>query len=293
MIKNFCFFSFHEIFRILSPFFSEIFCVCVPSVFYYKKVDFLNIFYLNKFGYKFFYNGIPQFFVIKNIKSINFKFFKGLEVVHQQIIVDEQEKIQPNVHLRPHIEMNRERTRTLVHHQQQVAVFLAITPLIYLKKKTAKNQLRFCRPKSKILSDGDSSSPFINSTTYNDSPAQNLSTKIEINSLSSPSSNSPLYLNSGSSVNTNNHFLPASTATHVIIKTFTKKSIQPVIKAFADEEDDMNGPQFKRAKLVSLSDHSNESKMNSDECKRLSKSLSSLYQLIEMNCFRTQSIGRN
>jgi hypothetical protein len=146
---------------------------------------------------------------------------------------------------------------------------------------------------SNILSDGDSSSPFINSATYNDSPAQNLSTKIEINSLSSPSSNSPLYLNSGSSVNTNNHFLPASTATHVTIKTFTKKSIQPVIKAFADEEDDMNGPQFRRAKLVSLSDHSNESKMNSDERKRLSKSLSSLYQLIEMNCFRTQSIGRN
>ncbi len=126
---------------------------------------------------------------------------------------------------------------------------------------------------SNILSDGDSSSPFINSATYNDSPAQNLSTKIEINSLSSPSSNSPLYLNSGSSVNTNNHFLPASTATHVTIKTFTKKSIQPVIKAFADEEDDMNGPQFKRAKLVSLSDQSNESKMNSDERKKAVKKL--------------------
>jgi len=46
-----------------------------------------------------------------------------------------------------------------------------------------------------------------------------------------------------------------------------------VIKAFADEEDDLNGPQFKRAKLASLSDQTNESKMNSDERKKAVKKL--------------------
>ena len=37
------------------------------------------------------------------------------------------------------------------------------------------------------------------------------------------------------------------------IKTFTKKSIQPINQAFADEDEDTsNGPQLKRARLTSL-----------------------------------------
>jgi RNA-binding protein 25 len=131
-----------------------------------------------------------------------------------------------------------------------------------------------------LMSDGDSSSsPFINSnnSNYNDSPAVNYSNKnedrtIENYSLSSPNSNSPLYLNNSNLNNTNNHYLPGSTATHVTIKSFTKKSIQPVIKAFADEDDEANGPQLKRPKLIgSLNDQ--ESKMNSDERKKAVKKL--------------------
>ncbi len=47
----------------------------------------------------------------------------------------------------------------------------------------------------------------------------------------------------------------ASNTHHVLIKSVTvKKSIQPINQAFADEEDEPQGPHFKRAKLISTSD---------------------------------------
>lgn len=74
----------------------------------------------------------------------------------------------------------------------------------------------------------------------------------------SPSSQSPTFLAMHSE--SSNH-------THVTIKTVMKKSIQPVNQAFADEDDDSNAPQLKRAKLIS------ESGMNSEERRKAVKKL--------------------
>lgn len=136
-----------------------------------------------------------------------------------------------------------------------------------LIEESLKQQIELT--KQNLMSDGDSTqSPFINSATsnYNDSPSQLKNDIIENYSLSSPNSNSPLYINS-----TTSNYLPASTATHVTIKTFTKKSIQPIIKAFADEDDESNGPQLKRAKLSTLTD--SENRLNSEERKKAVKKL--------------------
>jgi len=73
----------------------------------------------------------------------------------------------------------------------------------------------------------------------------------------SPSSQSPTFV--GAHSEASNDSKPVNT--HVTIKatkTMTKKSIQPINQAFAEEEDDDAGPQQKRAKL--LSDSGNNSK---------------------------------
>ena len=63
--------------------------------------------------------------------------------------------------------------------------------------------------------------------------------------------------------------------THVTIKQVVKKSIQPINQAFADEDDEPNGPHFKRAKFTALNSESSSSSglMSSEERKKAVKKL--------------------
>ncbi len=68
----------------------------------------------------------------------------------------------------------------------------------------------------------------------------------------SPNSNSPTF--QAMNVDSNDSRTAAGTH-HVMIKSVTvKKSIQPINQAFADEDDEPQGPHFKRAKLISTGD---------------------------------------
>lgn len=79
-----------------------------------------------------------------------------------------------------------------------------------------------------------------------------------------PSSNSPTFIGFSTEIN-------HSTTKHVTIKSMSiKKSIQPINQAFADEDDESNGPP-KRAKLISSD--STPSGMNSDDKRKAVKKL--------------------
>ena len=81
-----------------------------------------------------------------------------------------------------------------------------------------------------------------------ESPSVNFESNKPDKIESSPGSNSPTITPTSAEIQS------ASLHTHhVTIKSFTKKSIQPINQAFADEDDDAsNGPQLKRARLTSL-----------------------------------------
>lgn len=84
----------------------------------------------------------------------------------------------------------------------------------------------------------------------------------------SPGSNSPTFLG----MNQDSNDSRVNSTRHVTIKAVSlKKSIQPINQAFADDDEETNGPHFKRAKLISANDTT--SGMNSEERKKAVKKL--------------------